>query len=396
MAAKKLEINTTISFDEICDQAMMAIIIFDKDTQQAIYINQMAQETIELGDLELKDLELKNLFPENTRENARAFDDSFIQDAGFYQDLTIQKINHSHFIANMGIRFINNGKHLMLSFQDVSFQKKLQREVNVKQQELIRSFQEILEQNKELQSLSDAKDKLITLSTHELRTPLSAIIALSETLSMGILEDPKEQQKYTNDIHNEALHLMNILNNMLELLKLRTGKMPLYLEQTEVNEFINESIDKYKKQISRKSIELKIHNILPTLIYADKIALAKVFNHLISNAVKFNKEDGILEITSHADEDYFYVSIKDTGNGISEKYHDKIFEEFTTLGDIDTHSKGAGISLAVSKLNLEAIGGDLYINPKYINGCEFILKLPINKVCNEEMYGESPYANIEF
>ncbi|MFK8138567.1 MAG: sensor histidine kinase [Bdellovibrionales bacterium] len=399
MGEKKVkELDESINFEEVSNLSMMGIIVFAADTRQAVFLNPIAKETLEIPpELKMDSISLQSLYPVEARSKSRIFSEDFLQDGGFYQDIMLKRFNGINIIANLGVRFLSANNKIMIMFQDVTFQKKLQREVQVKQQELMRSYSEILAQNEELKNLSAAKDKLITLSSHELRTPLSAIIAMTETLSLGIVEDKSEIMTYYKDIHRESQSLMFILNNMLDLLKLKTGKMPFFISQKNVSSCFIDAIEDLHLVAEEKQVELKIKLPEELTAYIDKTRMKKPFQYIVGNAIQFTKENSSVVISAREDEEKVYIHVRDHGPGIPDDFSESIFEEFTTLGDIETHSKGAGLSLSIAKLTMVAHGGDLVLNPLAESGAEFIFEIPKEKVLDEEIYSdEDPFEDIEF
>lgn len=398
MAAKHIDDTHNLDFEEISDSSMMAILVYHKESMQPVYMNRLAMETLEFQENgDMGELFIERLYPEEGSTRGRSFSSNFIHDAGFYQDIMMKKLNGTNFIANLGVRMIQEKDYLMLMFQDVTFQKKLQREVQVKQQELMRSYSEILEQNAELQTLSEAKDKLITLSSHELRTPLSAIIAMTETLELGVVEDPAEQQQYFTDIHREGKNLMHILNSMLDVLKFTTGKAPYFINENNLAEYVNSIMIQNQFMADEKEMSISYEGPEEALCYYDTTQLKKAIGGVVENAIKYSPEKTSVKIKLDNREKIVRLSISDEGPGIPEEYHEKIFEEFTTLGDIDTHSKGAGLSLTIAKLSTEQQGGKIYIDPEYSPGTSFILEIPKEKILDDDLYSDiNPYEDIEF
>lgn len=398
MAARAIDGQQSLNFEEICDAAMMSIMVFDVDSMALLYLNRLALETLEISEHNLGEFYLEKLYPERVNQKARYFAEDFIRDTGFYQDMMMRRMNGVNFIANLGVSKLHEGKVLLLMFQDVTFQKKLQREVQVKQQELMRSYAEILEQNAELQSLSEAKDKLITLSSHELRTPLSAILAMTESLSLGVVEEPEELAAYHRDIHHEAKNLMSILNGMLDILKLTTKKMPFFIWQHDLQSCTEECIEELRPSLESRASHIVCNWQGEKKAYFDRVRLRPVLLALIDNAIKFSPEGSEIRIGSYEEGDFLLLEVCDQGPGIPETAREKIFEEFVTLGDIDTHSKGAGLSLAIAKYSIEQMGGHISVQARPDGpGACFVVQLPKTRVLPEEMYSEeNPYEDIDF
>ncbi len=382
-------------FKEICDQAMMAIAVFDKAKGSGLYANQLAIETLEMkADEKFQTFQLEKLYTSTERPPYRNFNSEMIQFSGFYQDVLMRKSSGRDFIANAGVRIIHNDQYLVVMFQDVTFQKKLQREITVKQQALNQTLEEIMGQNEELKSLDAAKDKFITLSTHELRTPLSGIIASSESLKMGLLE-AEQIPEFAGSIYNEANHLMKIVNNILDLMKLNTGKMPLYVDQLNLSESIQESLALISPIAEKKQIEVSFSAPEEEITcYFDKSRVKQILQNLLENAVKFSPEKTKIEVKTLKEDEKIFVQILDEGPGIDSQQAKSLFQEFEVAADIQNHKSGSGLGLPIAKKLMLIMGGDLELIPQQDKGSCFQLWIPTQKVLSEDMYGSDPELDV--
>lgn len=386
---------TEAVFKAICDRALMAIIVFDSTSEISTYCNTLAFEALNIPDSEReKPLALSFLFPEKDRPPYKSFSRELLQDSGFFQDLVMQKNMGHYLIANVGIRILENGKYFLVMFQDVTFQKKLQREIKVKQTTLMQTLEEITRQNDELKSLDIAKNKFIQLSTHELRTPVSGILATADSLKNGLIGE-KELPSFCDSIYNEALHLMKIVNNLLDITKLDSGNMPLYVGQYDLAAISTTEIEKLELKAKTKNIELLQNFPEQAMAYIDKDRFIQVFTNVLDNAIKFSPMNSSVEITIHPmNEDKITVEIKDYGEGISKKHRNKIFSSFETTGDIETHHQGTGLGLPISKKLMEFMGGNLYFESEVNEYTSFFISAPTEKVLSEEKYNEDPNMDL--
>jgi protein-histidine pros-kinase len=231
--------------------------------------------------------------------------------------------------------------------------------------------------------ITERKSDFLAKMSHELRTPMNAIIGFSELLIDKKVGDLNEKQlDYLNDIHASGSHLLRLINDVLDIAKIESGKSELYLETFLVSELIEEVI-KILKPIADKK-ELVISLLLSDeikLIEADKSKFRQILYNLLSNAIKFNKQGGkVIIITEPLGSGYFVLKITDTGIGIAKENLDKLFIPFVQLdsGTARLH-EGTGLGLALTKSIIELHKGIISMESTEGEGSTFKLMMPLQQ-----------------
>jgi signal transduction histidine kinase len=227
--------------------------------------------------------------------------------------------------------------------------------------------------------------------SHDLRTPLSAIIASSEILKLKLYDTTEQLDEFTLMIHDQGNQMLNLVNDILDFVKIQSGKMDYFIESAEIREVIEHELCALKSvaDISNISVEL-----LPFksggVCYFDKVRIKQVFNNLLSNAIKYNRPNGAVRLIVDETDSHVNLTFEDTGHGIENENLGKIFNEFETLGKIAHHAKGTGLGLPITKRMIEAMGGEIFVTSKIGVGSQFKIAIPKNKVLPEELYRSRP------
>jgi signal transduction histidine kinase len=382
----------------------MGIAAFPAAGGRCVYVNRLASEVLELAsgsedersNREIS-LEIDELFCSESKPGlARAFTAEMLQHEGLYQDVLVKKKNGLYFVANVGVKraVLADGESvILLMFQDITIQKKLQRDIQAKQEEIHRAFTELLHQNEQLKALDNAKDKFLALTSHELRTPLSAIVATAEVLSLKLYENEDQKEEFIQTIHAQGLELMELVNDILDFAKIRAGKMDFFVERSDLGQLVSRLVSNYEQAAAQASVS--IHLVLPSspiFAWADQLRLKEVINNVLSNAVKYNVTGGTVTVcfetapeTGHA-----RIRITDTGPGIPADRVTAVFNEFETVGHISRHQKGTGLGMPISKKLMLGLGGDLLLESVEGKGSSFLIDVPVEKVLSEDVYRSRP------
>jgi signal transduction histidine kinase len=242
-----------------------------------------------------------------------------------------------------------------------------------------RLFQELALKSQELEVASRHKSEFLASMSHELRTPLNAVIGFSDVLLDRLFGDLNaKQEEYLEDIRESGRHLLDLLNDILDLSKVEAGKMRLELSRTSLREALEHGIAMVSDRASRQglSLHLAVEDDVDVVV-ADPLRLKQVILNLLTNAVKFTPSGGSIEASAERVADEIHVSVKDSGIGIAESDYARIFEAFQQgRRDVSASAEGTGLGLTLSKRIVELHGGRLWLNSRVGHGSTFTFSLP--------------------
>jgi signal transduction histidine kinase len=409
---------------DVVNDLILGVLLFDRDSGECIYTNKLAAEILEFGFAGIVPLgySLTSLVPQYAkRGHAIPFGLGLVESQGFSQDIVVRKNDGQVMVANVGVKHLTDLKninekkdYLLLMLQDVTYQKKLQRDVLAKQDELQTTYTEVLEQNRKLSELDRAKDKFIALTTHELRTPLSAIVSISDALVLGLEEGPEQRAELVRTMHEQALALMQLVNDILDFSKIRAGKMEYFIELQPLRDVIKKVVDGFQAMALKRGISIHIQDIDPKIYaYFDELRAREIFTNIISNAIKYNRDSGSIhiwvevgaapirsdrlrdELVDDNRDPVVSISVRDTGLGIPKEKEGAVFSEFETVGLASRHEKGTGLGMPISRRLAEAMGGHLSFTSEVGAGTCFTVTFPQTKTLAESLYRSRSDAEVD-
>lgn len=230
-----------------------------------------------------------------------------------------------------------------------------------------------------IHQLELVRKEFVSNVSHELRTPLSSLKALTETLQDSIVDEPQLSQKFLNHMDQELDNLIQLVNELLELSRLESGKVPLDRQRISPTVLLQAAEDRMKMQAERNGLKINmiVSEDLPDVI-ADFSRIEQVFTNLIHNAIKFTPPGGMISLSAREEENQVVFIIQDTGIGITEEMLPRIFERFYKA-DRSRASTGTGLGLSISKHMIESHGGKIWAESEENNGSTFYFTLPIHQ-----------------
>ena len=239
------------------------------------------------------------------------------------------------------------------------------------------------------------KSSFLANMSHEIRTPMNAVIGMSELLKHEQLNT--RQMGYVSDIHSSAHSLLSIINNILDLSKIESGKLALNPVDFDFHAFIDNISSMFKFIAHKKDLEFKFENDgnLPDYLYGDDIRLRQVLTNICGNAVKFT-EKGSVTLKVQVMIGKLYFEIKDTGKGIRKEDLSTLFDAFAQFDTSKNRSIiGTGLGLSISKSFIEMMGGDIIVDSEYGQGTSFMVMIPLVPGNKSNVKHETKFEDVQ-
>jgi PAS domain S-box-containing protein len=365
----------------ITDKAADAIFVTDPKGR-ATFVNPEAVKTFGFSADELIDRPLHDMIHHH-HADGRPFPreecvieqiDSAEQSVRNKEDVFFRKDGSAVIVACANAPMEVNGRRVgaVLMARDLTEQKA--------QEELSRRSRELEEQNHSIQQANRLKSEFLANMSHELRTPLNGILGFAEVLvdgKAGAVNDA--QREYLTDIWSSGKHLLQLINDVLDLAKVEAGKMELNPEAVSVNAVIAETGAMIKALALKKNISLIIEAPVPELVaMLDPLRFKQILYNLLSNAVKFTHDNGAVTLRVWLDaEARIQLQVRDTGIGIKKEDLPRLFREFEQLDSgLARREQGTGLGLALTKKIVELQNGSITVESELGRGSTFTVVLP--------------------
>ena len=233
----------------------------------------------------------------------------------------------------------------------------------------------------ELQTLNESKDRFISIISHDLRTPFSSILGFTDILLTDDDVTEEKQRQYIGYIQESAQNMLKLVNSILDWTRLQTGRIEYIAERLDVQTVVTNAIQMLTGSAIQKNIKLYSTIDHEVFVHGDRNLLLQAFNNLISNAIKFTKENGEIFISAEPliDRKVIQFSVNDTGIGISDNDIEKLFSvdsKYTTDGT--KGEKGSGLGLSLVKEIIQKHGGEISVQSEEGIGTSFIFTIPIS------------------
>jgi signal transduction histidine kinase/ActR/RegA family two-component response regulator len=239
-------------------------------------------------------------------------------------------------------------------------------------------YRELKEQSVELELASRHKSEFLASMSHELRTPLNAVLGFSEVLLEQMFGDINErQEEYLRDIHGSGKHLLELLNEILDLSKVEAGRMELEYSSFELRSLLTDAASMLRERAAAQGVDLRVEvSDGIGLVESDELRLKQVVLNLMTNAVKFTADGGSVVVRAAPGASAIEITVTDTGIGVPEADRERIFESFQQGGRGSTREEGTGLGLTLSRRIVELLGGRMWLESEVAVGSTFGFTLP--------------------
>jgi signal transduction histidine kinase len=256
----------------------------------------------------------------------------------------------------------------------------LNKELKKKSAELEKATRQLTEVNEQLKEMDKTKEEFLYTVTHELRTPITSIRAMTEIVHDNTDMDEEQKQFFLSGVIKETERLSHLITQVLNLEKYESGKQQLHISSVQLNSLIRDAVETIQPLANEKDIltEIKIPDTM-FLVQCDEALIRQVLTNLLSNAVKFAAPKGKVSVSVHSNYDELEVWVEDDGKGIDAGLHELIFDKFFQAKNQTLRKpEGSGLGLAICKKIIDMHGGKIWVNSELNKGSKFVFTLPIN------------------
>jgi PAS domain S-box-containing protein len=329
--------------------------------------------------------DLFNLYPEDTKAALREIPDLLSRKQPYEpimkpQIIKIFNKDGTPLWVESQLSAIKLGKDhiIQVIIQDITEKK-------VAEEKLKESEKILRQQNVELKELDRLKTDFVSIAAHELKTPLISVGGYVDLILM------RERDNLSNEVIDDlnrvlgnVRRLEDYVNRLMDVMKIDAKKMELILQEENLFQLIKECIKELDFQITQKKLNLKLSIDESYNLEADSFRISQAFSNILSNAIKFSPEEGIIEISAKKENNDYLIKIKDYGKGLTKEEIKKLFGKFVSLGktaeNFSTFEKGSGLGLYIARGIIEAHGGQIWVDSEGKGkGAEFKFLLPIRK-----------------
>ncbi len=388
----RAEISAERRFRELLEAAPDAILEVDV-SGRIVLVNAAAEKLSGYSRTELLGQPMEILTPEELRalhagHRADYWSHPVTRSMGSGLDLHLQCKDGARVPVEISLSPVNYEGEMRVTaiIRDMTERRRAERRIREMHNEFTAELTEANRQlelrNREVERADRLKTEFVASMSHELRTPLHTIIGFAELLTEE-LEGPlnDKQKRFAAYIHRDSLHLLELINDILDLSRIEAGRLDLRPEVFDAPDAIEEVLATIRPQALTKSLTLEAAVPAGIALRADRLRFKEVLYNLLSNAVKFTREGGRILINARVEDGVGQISVSDTGVGIPETEQTSVFDKFYQAGSTTRGLKeGTGLGLAIAKELVEAHGGRILLESEPDKGSRFTFTMPLGKL----------------
>ncbi|HLW54553.1 MAG TPA: PAS domain-containing sensor histidine kinase [Candidatus Angelobacter sp.] len=359
---------------------------------QIMLLNQAAERMFGYSREELLGLTVETLVPAALRgrhheHRASYADHPQTRPMGSGLELEAQKKDGTLFPVEISLspNWRDGELNIIASVRDITERKRAEDRIRaIREQftvELSAKNDQLEARNREVERANRLKSEFVASMSHELRTPLHTIIGFSELLAEEVEGTLNAKQKrFVGHVLQDAHHLLELINEVLDLSKIESGKLELQPELFEFSDCLEEVLTGARQAAQSKNVRLENRSNFAAQLYADRTRVREILNNLLSNAVKFTDSGGNVWVESSVNSGFLEITVADSGIGIAPEEQAAIFEKFYQVGgDNRRIREGTGLGLAITRQLVELHGGQIFLESSPNRGSRFTVTLPLAK-----------------
>ena len=369
-------------FRDLLEAAPDAIIEVDREGR-IVLLNRATETLFGYSRQELLGQSVEILVPENLRAmHARNREDyqqrPMTRPMGSGLELQGRRKDGSRFPAEISLSPVNSesGFRVTAIIRDITERKRAEEQLRRVREQYTR---ELEDRNREIERANRLKSEFLASMSHELRTPLHTVIGFSELLgeeTQGGLN--AKQKRFVEHIHNDSLHLLDLINDILDLSKVESGRIELRLETFDLAPLIEDAVASIRSLAESRALEVRTSIAPMPAIEADRVRVKQILTNLLSNAVKFTPSGGRIDVEADIQDGLARISVTDNGVGIPDEEHEAIFDVFHQAGATTKGVReGTGLGLAITKRLVEEHGGTIKVSSEVGKGSRFTFTIPM-------------------
>ncbi|MEG2774939.1 MAG: ATP-binding protein, partial [Acetivibrio sp.] len=231
------------------------------------------------------------------------------------------------------------------------------------------------------QTLEKSRQEFVSNVSHELKTPITSMKVLSDSLLMQDEVPAELYREFMLDIAEEIEREDKIINDLLSLVKLDKTAGEMNISQININDLLEQILKRLRPIAAKRNIELVYESFRPVMADVDEVKLSLAISNLIENAIKYNFDDGWVRVSLNADHKFFYITVADSGVGIPEELQDQVFERFYRVDKARSRETGGtGLGLSITKSAVLMHRGAIKVYSKEKEGTTFTVRIPLNYI----------------
>ena len=390
--AARAEVDVEKRYRKLLEAAPDAILEVDRNGR-IVLVNLQAERLFGYTRAELLGNRIEFLIPDRFRGRHPGHRDTFFEHPvmrpmGTGLELYARRADGSEFAVDVTLSpYDSDGTgRVICVVRDVTERKHAEEQIQTLNQhleqrtaELVATNKELELRNREVERVNRLKDEFLASMSHELRTPLNSIIGFSDLLAeQGAANFSPKQKRFLGHIQQGSRHLLELINDILDLSKIEAGHLELKYEDFEVSQAVAEVVATVRPIATAKNIQFDSTVAGDLFLYADRLRFKQVLYNLLSNAIKFTPAGGRVSIEGSEERRAVRFRVLDTGIGIPTGEQEAIFESFHQVGTTTKGVReGTGLGLAITKRLIEQHGGSIWVDSELGKGSRFFFTLPL-------------------